>query len=576
MSARGRIIIVAAVLAAIAGGGMALRLYGIGRSGFWLDEAYSELRTRGTLGDTIREAVAGEGSPPLYLATLNVWRKIAGTGEAQFRLLSAIFDGLAILALFAFAREMLNRRAALLAAGMYAVSSFAVYYAQEARQYALLTLTVVLSSWFFHRIAVSHRQRRVYHYIFYVLATAAALYTFPYAVFVAAAQGLFLAARMLAGLFRRKRGDALLRPAAALVCLLAAVALFSPYLPVLFGRAAQLHAMQGGYAGGFVEQLRAAFQLPGVSPWERLMAILQGVAQPAGIIMSMIYGSYFAYLGNGTLGGVVVLLFALLFIVLPATLGIVNLRGPRGTRLFVASALVVPLIGVVLAPFRAQIFEAKHIGFLLPFFIVAACALFSRHFVRWKRLLANLLPVAEGCIVVALFAGSHVFDLRGYYAEHAGKEAWREVTPMLLAQLRPGDVVIFSPWYSRVPCEYYLDGKVEIEDSVNPFTGRVERRWRVERGNGERFFVPVLIPQERRMNTGEGITSEDVNAFLDARRSGRVWLVVNRSNVALEEPAVFVMLEYSLISRYNESCPEGFEKEYAGAAGTIRLRLFAP
>jgi hypothetical protein len=551
MSSRRRIAVVAVILAAIVGGGMALRLCGIGRSGFWLDEAYSELRTRGTLGDTIRAAVAGEGSPPLYLVTLHVWRGAVGAGEAQFRLLSAILDGLTILALFAFAREMLNRRAALLAAGMYAVSSFAVYYAQEARQYALLTLTVVLSSWFFHRIAVSHRTRHVHHYAFYVITTAAALYTFPYAVFVVAAQGLFLAARILAGLFRHKRADVLLRPVAALACLLTAVAVFSPHLPVLLSRAEQLREVQGIYAGGLAEQWRVASQLPVIS---RLM----------------IYGTYLSYMGSGALADV----FVLLFIVAPAALGIANLRGPRGTRLFIGSALVVPLIGVALLPFHAQIFEAKHVGFLLPFFIVAVCALFSRHFVRWKRLLANLLPVAEGCLVVALFAGSQAFDLRDYHAERTGKEAWREITPMLLEQLRPGDAVIFSPYYARVPCEYYLDGKVEIEDSIDPFTGRLEKRWNVGQEGGERFPVPVLIPSEQHMNTGEGITSEDVSAFLDENRPARVWLVVNTSNVALATPGEFAALEHSLIPRYNETPPEGFKEEYVGTVGTIRLRLF--
>jgi uncharacterized membrane protein len=550
MPSRKRIAVAAIVLAVIVGGGMALRIYGIGRSGFWLDEAYSELRARGTLGDTIREAVAGEGSPPLYLLTLRVWRGIAGTSEARFRLLSAIFDGLTILALYAFAREMLNRRASLIAAGMYAVSSFAVYYAQEARQYALLTLTVVLSSWFFHRIAVSHRTRHAYHYILYVISTAAALYAFPYAIFVVAAQGLFLAVMILAALSRQRRGDALLRPVAALACLLAAVAAFSPYLPVLLGRAEQLREMQGIYAGGFAARVHAAEQLPAVA-------------------RSMIYGTYIAYMGNGTLAAV----FVLLFIALPAALGIANLRGPRGARLFVALTLLLPLIGVVLLPFRVQIPEAKHIGFLLPFFIVAACALFSRHFVGRRRLLANLLPVAEGCLVVALFAGSQAFDLRDYYTERTGKEAWREVVPLLAEQLHPGDAVICSPYYARIPFEYYLGGKATIKDSTDPFTGLVGRRWRMK--NGE-FSVPVLIPQPERMNTGEGITSEDVAQFLDENRNRpeRVWLVVNRSNVAAEEPGVYAMLEDSLTFRYNEIYPEGFKEEYPGTVGTIRLRLF--
>ncbi|RKY25138.1 MAG: hypothetical protein DRP79_06945, partial [Planctomycetota bacterium] len=169
---RGNTAITTLVLAAVLGGGMALRLYGLGERGFWLDETYSEVRTRSTLGETVGEALAYEGSPPLYLAVLWGWRRVVGTGEWQFRLLSAVLDGLTVLAVFALARQALGGKVSLLVSGMYACSSFAVFYAQEARQYALFALLAALSSYFFYRIAVSEKGTCFYHYIFYVLATA--------------------------------------------------------------------------------------------------------------------------------------------------------------------------------------------------------------------------------------------------------------------------------------------------------------------------------------------------------------------------------------------------------------------
>jgi hypothetical protein len=57
--------------------------------------------------------------------------------------------------------------------------------------------------------------------------------------------------------------------------------------------------------------------------------------------------------------------------------------------------------------------------------------------------------------------------------------------------------------------------------------------------------------------------------------AARVWMIINRSNVALEEPKVFRMIENDVSNRYNESLPQGFkEEEYPGGAGSIRVRLF--
>jgi len=547
MSSRKRIALYLVILAAIVGGGMALRLYKIGQSGFWLDEAFSELRTRGTLAETVHGAMALEGSPLLYLTLLHLWRGVLGTGEVQFRILSAILDGATILAVFALAREILSRRAALLGAGMYAISSFAVFYAQEARQYALLTLTVVLSCWFFHRICVSSRRKHLHDYFFYVAVTAAALYTFPYALFVIAAQGLFLAAAMVKGLRGRGRGEPLGRVAKAAVCLGSALVIFSPYFPVLAGRAAQLRGMQAPYAGGLAERWHIITELPQIA-------------------RTMVYGSHMAYMGDATAAYI----FALLFVAAPIALGVWLMRGPRWSRLFLALILLVPLAGVVMIPFRVQILEAKHIGFLLPFGIVAVCALFSPRFSGSWHLLGNFLPVAEGCLVVALFAGSQVYALRDYYGDTAGKEAWRTVAPTLLGQLRPGDAVIFSPYYAWVPCEYYLRGDVTINVGQNPFNGRIERKWIVAKGGEKPFVVPVLIPS----NGGDEITSQDMREFLGSG-AARVWMIINRSNVALEEPKVFRMIENDVSNRYNESLPQGFkEEEYPGGAGSIRVRLF--
>lgn len=531
---RPRATITALVLAAILAAGAALRLHGIGERGFWLDEAYSELRSRGTLRETFQEGIRYEGSPPLYLLMLNAWRNLAG--GAHLRAMSALLDGLTILAVFALARQMLGRAASLTAAGMYAVSSFAIYYAQEARQYALFGLLATLSSYFFLRLAAGRRKREYYHYILYVLTTAGALYAFPYALFMVAAQGLCALAQIIAAYRRGSRGYRLTDPVRVLACLAAAAALYAPYLLLAFQRARLLAAGQGAYAGGLKGQWDLAAGLPEAA-------------------RHLLYGFDLPFAAPGWMMGV----FALLFVAGPAALGAANL--PRGSRLYVASLLVLPLAGTALMPYRAHAPEAKHFIFLLPPLIVAICALLFR---QGRRRALTLF--AEGLIVVAIFAALHLFALEAYYRRPAEKEAWREVAPALTERLRTGDVIVFSPFQGAVPFEYYLPRGVEKEKGLF-----AEDRWRLKK-NGEDVVFCIRTPLKGWSNGPVYYTSEEMEGLaLGARR---VWLVTDASKVAREVPAVSEALERALSGKYDEVEPAGMSEEYAGTAGTIYLRLF--
>ncbi len=541
----------AIILAAILAAGGALRLCGMGERGFWLDEAYSEVRTRGTLRETIQEALAYEGSPPLYLVVLYGWRQFVGTGEMQFRTLSALMDGLTILAVFALARQMLNRAASMTAAAMYAMSSFAILYAQEARQYALLTLLVVLSSYFFYRIAVSDKRRQPYHYILYVVTTTAALYTFPYAVFVFSAQFLCVLVQDLTRFIAFARGGKSptgVRPGLVEACLVVSFVLFSPYLATAAQRGVQSGAARGAYAGGLSQA------------WETISLM-------PGLIRDLFYGI------NPSVGapGWVYNLVALLLAVGPVALGISCLRGLRWRRAFLICTLAMPFFGVLVFPFRVHVIEAKHFIFLLPLVLIAVCSLFSlRPDMPGRRI--RMVPALVGCAVLAVFAATNVFALEDYYERPEEKEAWREVAPALAEKLRPGDAVIFSPFQGMVPFEYYLPDNVRV--SGNPYGSDAGRKWVITRESGRLVFVDVLTPVKRWSNLPEYRTSKEIAGALKRRGRRRVWLVTNHSNVAREAPAVSESLENALSARYTEVPPDGLRREYAGGVGTIRVRLF--
>ena len=118
-----------------------LRVYQIGEQELWFDEAFSFHVA--TLSSGFGQALRLENTPPLYYLLLRAWIPIAGTGEAAVRLLSAIFSTLFVLAVFWAGMEFFNRRVALWSSCFAAVAPVQIYYAQEARAYALAAAAVL-------------------------------------------------------------------------------------------------------------------------------------------------------------------------------------------------------------------------------------------------------------------------------------------------------------------------------------------------------------------------------------------------------------------------------------------------
>jgi len=85
--------------------------------------------------------------PPLYYVLAKVWVDLWGDSVYALRTLSVLFSGLGLPAMYWFVRELAaSRRAALMAMLLMGVSPLFILYGQEAREYALWTLTLLLSS----------------------------------------------------------------------------------------------------------------------------------------------------------------------------------------------------------------------------------------------------------------------------------------------------------------------------------------------------------------------------------------------------------------------------------------------
>ena len=157
---------------------------------FWHDEAVTVNRIlQAGLWDTLDAVPDNESTPPLYYLLSWVWTRPFGIGEVGLRSFSALCGTLTIPVVYAAAARLATVRVALVASALAAVSPLLVWYSQEARAYALLVLLCALSFLYFVRARDGGTRRDL---VLWALASAAALATHYFAVFVVVPEALLL------------------------------------------------------------------------------------------------------------------------------------------------------------------------------------------------------------------------------------------------------------------------------------------------------------------------------------------------------------------------------------------------
>jgi mannosyltransferase len=209
----------------------ALRLYRLDHQELWGDEAHSAYVSKLPLLSTVSPRT--ETNPPFYHFLLSLWVRLTGSSVFALRFLSLVLGVLTAPLVYRLARLAFGVPVGLLAALLCAISPFQVYYSQEARMYALATFSTTLSMFLLARIVSGERGRsrlrrfsdrvlpvnQPYNqsdfagretngnlrsldvlWIAYFLATAAAIFTHYYALFVVVAESA-----MVIALWRRNR-----------------------------------------------------------------------------------------------------------------------------------------------------------------------------------------------------------------------------------------------------------------------------------------------------------------------------------------------------------------------------------
>ena len=201
--------------------GIFFRFAHLDRKVYWLDESHTSLRIFGyTEPEFIQDIFAGEVvnsedllkyqgfSPeknwsdtfrvvsgntehaPLYYFSLRLWAQWFGSSVTAIRSFSAILSLLAFPCLYWLCQELFASPAvSWMAIALFSVSPFQILYAQEARPYSLLTLTILLATASLLRAIRLNNQTS---WALYTLTLTLGCYTHWFFVLIALSHGIYL------------------------------------------------------------------------------------------------------------------------------------------------------------------------------------------------------------------------------------------------------------------------------------------------------------------------------------------------------------------------------------------------
>lgn len=176
--------------------GAVLRLYRLGDQALWIDEVFMiTMATERTLGELLFEVPQFEPHPPLYNVFMWALVPITGTSEVAMRSSSVLFSVCIIPVAYLLVRKLFDRPTAAVTTAFLTVSPLQIWYAQEARMYALLMLLTLVSLYLL--VGLSEPFSRS-HAAGYVGVGVLMGYLHVFGLFVLLAQALYLGLRLIA------------------------------------------------------------------------------------------------------------------------------------------------------------------------------------------------------------------------------------------------------------------------------------------------------------------------------------------------------------------------------------------
>ncbi len=367
----------------------------------WLDEVLT-LRIAGLPWEGMwQHLLTTEPYRWLYYLILSVWVRL-GSGDAYYRMLSALFGMTAIPGIYYLGREIRSHRIGLLAAYALSMHPVAVRYAQEVHSYSLLLSLSVWSSYYFLSFLRNPSARPL---IRYVVSALGAVYAHHFGV-------LLIPVQAIASVHTRVS-----RSARYLVA--AGVLLAAGLVPLILFRI----------------------------PPENIAWI--GRITPDGIIREIVllWGGHALLV---CVGG-----FAVAIAVRSAVRDRSFSADPAMRYVCAWSALPFMTVVAVSMLYR-PVFVDRYLIFVLPSWILLASIGLS----LMPRAVRYVLAGVSCTLLLTGVANWHwtntPFRNFGFY-EFTDREEWREAAAYVHENDRADDAIVFYAYFVRFPFDYYYD-----------------------------------------------------------------------------------------------------------------------
>ena len=464
--------------------GAALRFATINTRGLWLDETTTISQTTRSIWGTILSQVGGT-HPPLFHFLMHFWIQWFGTSEVAVRSFAAVFGIASIPVAYWVGRRLYDRRVGLIAALILTFSPFGIWYSQEARMYSMLMFFALLSV---GCLSLALEENTRWRWAAYFAVTFLGAFTQYFFLLLLAGQVLYFVGFELLGreIELRRTGE---RQASRRnpLGVFTDIPTLVPWLVVNSLLAVAVLAWMN----------RAVFMSSGSPMVEALTSSGLGYGAPppslairfddiGTTLVELLTGTHAPWLTYGLVAMWPVLIYVTLLL-----LGYGQAR-TRTTDLLMCSLAGIPFIWV-LGQWQGVVLLSRYlIPMAAPGLILLAVVLsrIPRRVGKWILVL---------CVV--LYLGLYLNQ--SFDTEAMLRYQNREAFTYVARRYKPGDVVVYEPFYINKLVDYYLP-KTDIAYGLPMFGGTGARD------------TPAMLVQDLDRVVGT---------------SGRVWVVRSFQNV---------------------------------------------
>ncbi|MCY3780741.1 MAG: glycosyltransferase family 39 protein [Chloroflexi bacterium] len=412
----------------------AVRFHRLGEQSLWYDEGVAYAHSLRTLPELI-PLLQRNVHVPAYFTLLSWWQDLTGSSEFALRALSALFSIVSVAWTYALGKRLFHPGAGLAAAALVALNSFSIYYAQEARMYAMLAAIAGGSMWLFVGLHVSPPKRRWLSVIVLGLLNGLGLYTHVAYALIILAQAVLAAIWLGLSHYRARQDQGLTNHAVTLLIQFAlsnllTLLLFAPWLPVS------------------LQQILAQPNLAQVMPLDQTLRQILG---------------YFAYGNTFELNFRDMTFFVyafLLFGLIPAVIR---------SRTLWNIALPVVWVIVSIAVYLTLGLTTRYLRFLLPAQMAFALWLGRGVWMAWmlhrRHRVARWRDKAKFAVVLAAaFSALPLIGNLGlvYHDSRFQRDDVRGLVERIESELREGDAVLVSAAGLQEVLSYYYRGNAPV------------------------------------------------------------------------------------------------------------------